>query len=841
MAYQTAVPNKTVSTGAVSRTDQNNKLILLSNSNYLSYWESSEPTVLNTVGVDVPTVTKATRGQLMAFDGTLIGASFIISPPESLGTFHSDLVALPNGQFAAIYVSTKGANVLSSTSIYAQFYSNDGTAVGSRVTLNSTAANLRDFPDITLMPDGRLFATWTEFNTSVGSNISSDIFGRFFDASGTLLGSTFKVDSTVSKLEYSSKSVALKNGNIFNFWIEASNLYSNKGDVIKGQITGSDGKTVISQFNVNAVNNVGLYLADYAQLNDGRFLVTWSSELSLTTQIHGQVFNADGSKAGSELTLFGSQLGYQTSTATAGLADGRFIIASQDLANQKIVFQVLLANGQPSSESFSIPAWQGKSYQYISMVSGPDNKLVISGLNQNNLVVSSTTIDLNSYIGSAVDDNFIGSEVFGDTINGGRGNDTIDGKGGIDKVVYSGNQPDYIITKFKSYYTIIDARPFAPDGFDSVRNVELFQFGNRTISADLLTKPLRVNAVNGVVHVNNLSYSSTASGSLNYISSLNYIASYADLIKAFGNDAAAGLSHFTSSAAKEKRVTTFNGLDYVASYADLSAAFKGSASLNAISDAGAGHFISNGSKENRTITFNGLDYIASHDDLSAAFGANNDAGAAHFISSGRAEGRTTTFNGLAYIASYLDLMNALGANEQAGAAHYIQAGRNEERVTTFNSLDYIASHSDLIAAFGASSDAGSTHYINSGRNEGRTTSFDGLNYIASHGDLIDAFGTNEQAGAAHYISTYATEHRAVTFDGLSYIAGSQDLMTAFGTNTDAGTSHYITTGHNELRNTVFNVSGYISAHADLAGKYSSDTQFLTAYINTFISTGQVLT
>ena len=39
----------------------------------------------------------------------------------------------------------------------------------------------------------------------------------------------------------------------------------------------------------------------------------------------------------------------------------------------------------------------------------------------------------------------------------------------------------------------------------------------------------------------------------------------------------------------------------------------------------------------------------------------------------------------------------------------------------------------------------------------------------------------------------------------------------------------------------FNVAAYESAHPDLSGKYASDDAFLTAYINTYATSGKFLT
>ncbi|MET4277718.1 MULTISPECIES: M10 family metallopeptidase [unclassified Bradyrhizobium] len=242
-----------------------------------------------------------------------------------------------------------------------------------------------------------------------------------------------------------------------------------------------------------------------------------------------------------------------------------------------------------------------------------------------------------------------------------------------------------------------------------------------------------------------------------------------------------------------------------------------------------------------------VNFEASFPDLISAFGLNQSAMQNWYNQREPVEQRIATFDGLDYIASYPDLVVAFGnsgsmaAVEDAGAAHYIQRGTSENRQTTFNGLDYIASYQDLIKAFGANGDAGAFHFIENGSNEHRTVTFDGLDYIASYPDLIRAFGANEQIGAVHFIQNGLSEHRTTTFDGLSYIAQYPDLMKAFGANNDTGATHYINGGFNEGRTTSFDVAAYQQAHPDLIGAYATSDQFLIAYINHYVATGQYLT
>jgi hypothetical protein len=158
----------------------------------------------------------------------------------------------------------------------------------------------------------------------------------------------------------------------------------------------------------------------------------------------------------------------------------------------------------------------------------------------------------------------------------------------------------------------------------------------------------------------------------------------------------------------------FDGLQYIASYADLIAAFGANAA------AGEAHYLSNGQSEGRSADdFDEDQYLENYGDLRSAFGNNGDAATQHYIDFGFEEGRSDV-DGLQYIASHDDLIPALGANEAAGVAHYVQFGRDEGREKdTFNETQYLANYPDLAAAFGNDGDAATVHYIQFGSAEGR--------------------------------------------------------------------------------------------------------------------------
>jgi len=164
--------------------------------------------------------------------------------------------------------------------------------------------------------------------------------------------------------------------------------------------------------------------------------------------------------------------------------------------------------------------------------------------------------------------------------------------------IFSGRSTGYNLFYNGGIVTVIDTDP--TDGDEGVRvlsGIKLIVFSDRNLS---------LTTLNG----------------------LAYIASYDDLIRSLGADAAAGVKHYVEYGFKEGRKSSFNGLGYIASYTDLIKAFG----VNA--DAGIRHYIQNGYKEGRKITFDPADYLSRHSDLQSTFGSDLDAATNYYIISG---------------------------------------------------------------------------------------------------------------------------------------------------------------------------------------------------------------
>jgi len=107
-----------------------------------------------------------------------------------------------------------------------------------------------------------------------------------------------------------------------------------------------------------------------------------------------------------------------------------------------------------------------------------------------------TLISIENIVGSAFNDSLIG-DGGNNVITGGQGNDSIDGGGGNDTAVFTGNRANYSFSGSATNLTVYDLRAGAPDGTDTLLNVESLQFADGTEAASLFvpTYNLRVNSI----------------------------------------------------------------------------------------------------------------------------------------------------------------------------------------------------------------------------------------------------------------------------------------------------------------------------------------------------------
>lgn len=95
---------------------------------------------------------------------------------------------------------------------------------------------------------------------------------------------------------------------------------------------------------------------------------------------------------------------------------------------------------------------------------------------------------------------FLAGDSGNDTLLAGGGNDTIDGGADVDVATFSGLTGDYSFAlNPDGSVTVVDMRAGAPDGSDTLRNIEFFQFADRLVPFGQLNQPPVISSDGGGV------------------------------------------------------------------------------------------------------------------------------------------------------------------------------------------------------------------------------------------------------------------------------------------------------------------------------------------------------
>ncbi len=285
-------------------------------------------------------------GRILDAEGSAIGSEFRIdatagSTPEPRSP---SMIGLNDGSFM-INWSEYGAVGGVGKDIYAQHYDNDGNALTSKFLVNSgTTADDQVEPSIALLANGDFVSIWrSEFRD--GGAIG--IFGQRFDSTGTAVGSEFQVSSggipTSNTIFDSSPQVTALSGG--GFAVVYSDSDSSDNGVFLQRYDAS-GSSVGASIQVNTTVIESQYDAKISELTNGDLVVVWNDELE---GVFGQRFSSAGVALGAEFVVNSVTIGTQHEPSIAALDDGGFVVTwssdNQDGSGFGISRQQYDANG----------------------------------------------------------------------------------------------------------------------------------------------------------------------------------------------------------------------------------------------------------------------------------------------------------------------------------------------------------------------------------------------------------------------------------------------------------------------------------------------------------------
>ena len=263
------------------------------------------------------------------------GAEFLINTSTGSDQYLAGVIGLANGRFVVDWTDTGLTLDHVISGVTAQTFNADGTRFGGEVLVNTITTGPQNAMGMTTLTDGRYVITYYDGSTSPDDPSISSIRAQIFNANGTPSGSEFLVNTSTLNGQTDSVATALANGHFVVVWTDASGLGGDTSTSVKAQLFNADGTKDGTEFLVNTTTDSFQGTPTVTTLTNGGFVVSWvdASRLGADTSnsaIFAQVFDANGTKSGAEFLVNTATNDAQVEAKITALANGRFVITWSD-------------------------------------------------------------------------------------------------------------------------------------------------------------------------------------------------------------------------------------------------------------------------------------------------------------------------------------------------------------------------------------------------------------------------------------------------------------------------------------------------------------------------------
>jgi hypothetical protein len=219
------------------------------------------------------------------------------------------VASLSNGGFVVVWNSFGQDG--SEYGVYGQRYDATGARVGGEFRVNRTLTGSQRNPSVTGLSDASFVVVWSD----------GDIRGQHFDVTGAYSGAQFRM--WLGCACHRDKPTIIPFGPITPIWTEVTGPTAR----IIGQRLGVEGRANSSEFDIGATTSADG--ASAALIGTGGFVAVWASPGQDGSQlaIRGRRFSGGGNRDGPEFQVNTYTANSQAYPSVAGLNDGGFLVA----------------------------------------------------------------------------------------------------------------------------------------------------------------------------------------------------------------------------------------------------------------------------------------------------------------------------------------------------------------------------------------------------------------------------------------------------------------------------------------------------------------------------------
>src|SRR6185436_10415314 len=200
-----------------------------------------------------------------------------------------------------------------------------GTPVGPEFRVNTYTTGYQDTASVSADSAGNFIVVW---DGQGADDPITGIFGQRFAASGTPLGTEFRVNASTTDLQVTPSVAASSTGAFVVVWSASGGYGGSPADVL-GQRFASDGTPVGPEFPVNTYTTGSQAVPAVASDPAGNFVVVWGGEGQSDSNggVFGQRFAATGAPLGPEFRVNTSTTELQFTPSVAADSAGNFVVA----------------------------------------------------------------------------------------------------------------------------------------------------------------------------------------------------------------------------------------------------------------------------------------------------------------------------------------------------------------------------------------------------------------------------------------------------------------------------------------------------------------------------------
>jgi len=259
--------------------------------------------------------------------GQKLGAEFQVNTTTAHNQSNPSVAMLVDGGFMVTWVDSEADG--SDEGIFAQRYDADGNTVGVETQINTQAVGIQYKPHVTGLDDGGYVISWTAYD---GGATNYNLYAQRFDKDGVAAApSEYRVNSDDYNQQFDSKVTAMNDGGYLVTW--TSYGQDGRGWGVFAQRYDKDNLTVGTEFRINTYETNNQAKASVSRLDDGGYVVVWSSygqaglDALIRDDIYLQRFDANNNPVGTETKVNTTDLGIQRKPVVAATGDGGYIVA----------------------------------------------------------------------------------------------------------------------------------------------------------------------------------------------------------------------------------------------------------------------------------------------------------------------------------------------------------------------------------------------------------------------------------------------------------------------------------------------------------------------------------